>query len=507
VIRQNIIANFIGRAWGIASVYLFIPLYLKFLGIEAYGLVGFYSMLLGVLAFADLGLTATLSREMARLSVRKDAAGLMADLLRTYESVYLCISLALASAIWFIAPAIAEHWLRADTLPPREIAVAIRLMGISIALQLPSQLYIGGLMGLQRQVLTNSLQIAWGVLRGVGAVLVLWLFSPTIFAFAFWQLFSSTVYCFFVRFSLWRALSFSPAQSHPHFKWQVFRNTWRYAAGMAGMAVVSTILTQTDKLAVSKMLSLEILGYYTLAGALASIPLMLASPIASAVFPRLTGLVAIEDRIGLVRLYHRTCELVAVAIIPAGLTIALFAGDFILAWTGSAITAQRAGLVASLLLVGQLMQAITVVPYYLALAHGDIRLNLQIGISSVVLITPLLIYLIMKYGVVGAGVSWLVMNLCTLPPYMYFLHRRFVPGELRRWCLRGVGRPLLAALPCVLLCRWLVPQTSSRLLTFCLIGLVWGVSAAASALTIPDLRKEVGDKIGRLFGVSYGMQD
>jgi len=504
-LRKNIIANFWGRAWGFVSVYLFVPLYLKFLGIEAYGLIGFYSALLGVLAFADMGFTATLNREMARLSVRKDSAGEMGDLLRTYESTYLCISSVLAVLIWALAPLIAERWLHSKVLQPHEIATALRLMGIALSLQMPLGLYVGGLMGLQKQVLINSLQIAWGLLRGVGAILVLWLLSPTIIVFALWQLFSNAIYCFAVRWSLWRALSLSPAQSNPHFKWQVFRNTWRYAAGMTGMAVVSTILIQTDKLAVSKILPLEMLGYYTLAGVLASAPITLASPIASAVFPRLTGLVAIGDRIGLTRFYHKTCELVAVAIIPAGLTLALFAGRFIFAWTGSAIIAQHVGLVAALLLAGQIMQAITLVPYYIALAHGDVRLNLQIGIVSVVLITPLLIYLITKYGVVGAGISWLVMNICTLPPYMYFLHRRFLPGELRRWYLRSVGLPILAALPVVLLGRWLLPSPSSRLLTFGLIGLVWGVSAAAAAFIIPELRNEFFKKTTKLFGVSYGI--
>jgi O-antigen/teichoic acid export membrane protein len=398
---------------------------------------------------------------------------------------------------------IAEHWLRSKVLQPHEIAAALRLMGVSIALQLPSGLYIGGLMGLQRQVRANSIQIAWGAFRGVGAVLVLWLFSPTIFAFASWQLISNTVYCLAARWSLWRALSFSPVQSQPRFKLQVFRETWRYSTGMLGMAAVSTVLSQTDKLAVSKMLSLAMLGYYTLGGALASAPLMLASPIASAVFPRLTGLVALEDRNNLTRLYHRTCGLVAVAIIPAGLTIALFARDFIFAWTGSATTAQRAGLVASLLVGGQLMQAITLVPYFLALAHGNVRLNLQVGIASVVLITPLLIYLIVKYGIVGAGFSWLIMNLCTVPPYLYFLHRRFLPGELERWFLRSVARPLLVALPCVLLGRWLVPHTNSRLLTFCSIGLVWGVAAAATAFTSSDLRQEFRREVFRRAGMLY----
>ena len=150
------------------------------------------------------------------------------------------------------------------------------------------------------------------------------------------------------------------------------------------------------------------------------------------------------------------------------------------------------------------MQTITLVPYYLALAHGNVRLTLQSGISSVVLITPLLIYLIMKYGVVGAGVSWLIMNLCTLPPYMYFLHRRFLPGELTQWCLRDVGLPMIAALPIILLSRWLIPLPSSRIMILGLIALVWVASTAVAASTIPELRSELIEKTKSMIGVYCG---
>lgn len=503
--RRNITANIVGRAWGVTSVYIFVPLYLRFLGIEAYGMVGFYSTLLAVLAFADMGFTASLNREMARLSASTGSLAEMRNLLRTYEVTYLCISSAVAGIAWCLAPAIADHWLRAERLPHREIRAAVRLMGVAIAFQLPSGLYVGGLMGLQQQVRANCLQIAWGVLRGTGAILVLWLFSPTIVAFALWQSISNALYAFFARLSLWHALAVSSAQSHPPFSWEPLRGTWRYAAGMLGMSLVSTLLTQTDKVTVSKMLPLQMLGYYSLAGAVASAPLMLAGPIALAVFPRLTGLVATGDRIGLAQLYHKTCQLVSVAVIPAGLTIALFAGELIAGWTGSAITAQRAGLVTSFLVGGQLMQAITVIPFYIALAHGDVRLNLKIGIISVLLITPLLICLIMRFGVLGGGISWLAMNLCTLPPYMYFLHRRFLPGELRRWCLRSVGRPLLAALPAILLARVFLPMPSSRLLAVGLIGIVWSLSAVAAASTMPEWRTGFIENVGKRLGLSYGV--
>ena len=490
MIKKNIIANIAGRAWAFLSVYLFVPLYLKFLGVEAYGLVGFYSALLGVLAFADMGFTATLNREMARLSVRNDSDGEMRDLLRTYELTYLFVSIALAISIWILSPLIVTHWLQSSLLQPQEITMAIQLMGVAIAFQLPSGLYIGGLMGLQRQVEANRLQIAWSIYRGLGGVLVLCLLSPTIIAFASWQLVSNALYCFLSRRNLWQTLYFVSTQHVTRFKWQVFRDTWRYGAGMAAMAVVSILLTQTDKLAVSKMLPLDMMGFYTLAGSLAVVPLMMAGPIALAVFPRLAVLVVEGDRLELVRLYHQASRLVALSVIPSGITLAFFAGDFIRAWTGLPATAVKTELTASLLIVGQSMQAVTLIPFYLALAHGDVRLNLKIGVASIILITPLLIYLIARFGIVGAGLSWVIMNVCTLPPYMYFLHRRFMRGEFLTWCIFGIGLPILTALPFVVLGRLFIPYSESRLMTFVIVGFVWLVSTAFSVMISRELRNE-----------------
>lgn len=499
-LRKNILANLTGRAWGVTSVYIFIPLYLEFLGAEAYGLAGFYATLLAVLAFADLGLTATLSREMARLAVDNETSSKQRDLLRTYELAYACICMLLAFLTWLLAPFIAEYWLQSSTLEPREISLVIRLMGISVALQLPSNLYIGGLMGLQKQVAANVLQIAWSMLRGVGSVLVLWLLSPTILAFAVWQLICNAVYCVSVRSTLWHSLD--PSINLPRFKWQIFRETWRYASGMAGLAVVSTLLMQSDKLIVSKMLPLETFGYYSIAVALAAVPRMLASPIAAASFPRFAGLAKCGDQENEIRLYRRTTALVAAAVVPGGLTLAIYAGDFIHAWTGNVSAAQLIGPVASCLLIGEVMQATMLVPYYLALAHGNIRAVLSVSIASVVLITPLLIMLIVRCGVLGAGLSWLVMNLCTLPIYMYSIHRKCLPGELRRWYLRSAILPVIVVSLCVLLCRLLIPHADSRMLLFGTIGLVWMVSLAAMATTVPELIPI--NRIRRVIGAPYG---
>ncbi|MEN8215666.1 MAG: hypothetical protein ABFS56_04685 [Pseudomonadota bacterium] len=61
-IKLNIIANFAGKAWTVLMSLAFVPLYIKFIGVEAYGLIGFFVTLQAVFGLLDLGLSTTLFR-------------------------------------------------------------------------------------------------------------------------------------------------------------------------------------------------------------------------------------------------------------------------------------------------------------------------------------------------------------------------------------------------------------------------------------------------------------
>ncbi len=169
----HVVSNYVGKGFSLLSVYLFVPLFFAYLGPEAYGMVGFFAVLQGLLAFADLGLGATLSREMARLAARADGPEEIPDLLRTVELTCLVAGAALVAAIVAFSGLIGRHWLQAENLPAATLANTIKLMGLVIAVQLAAGVYQGGLMGLQHQVTSNVMQIVWGVIRGAGAVAAL----------------------------------------------------------------------------------------------------------------------------------------------------------------------------------------------------------------------------------------------------------------------------------------------------------------------------------------------
>lgn len=489
MLQRNVFANLLSNVWGVVSIFLLIPLYISFLGIEAYGLIGFFATLIGVLSLADMGFTVTLKREMARQSAVGNI-NRMKDILRTYEVVYGLISLSIATFIFILAPLIVDYWLHTNSFSAEEMIVAIRLMGIAIALQLPSGLFVGGIMGLQYQVLANVLNIGVSVLRGVGAILVLWLFSPTIFVFFIWQLLSNLIYLIVSRYILWDIISKGAVSSKGQFKLDVLRDTGRFALSMASMTLIGVLLNQTDKLIVGKFTSLQMFSYYSVAGTLASIPIVLSGSIGSALFPKFTEIVALANKDTLKEVYNWTCEIVGVLIIPSGIVLVFFSSEFIFAWTGSSLIAANAKLTASFLLLGQIMQAITIIPYNFALAHGNVKFSQKLGIISIFLITPLLFILTLKYGILGAGISWFVLNCITLPINMYYLHRQVLSLDgMWKYCLRGVIRPLLITIPFVLLGKGFLPEgLLSRFSIFLYIGIIWIVPVLLSLLSFPAVR-------------------
>jgi O-antigen/teichoic acid export membrane protein len=65
-VKRNIAANYLGQVWTAVMGLAFVPLYIRYLGMEAYGLIGVFAMLQTWLSLLDFGLTPTLTREMAR---------------------------------------------------------------------------------------------------------------------------------------------------------------------------------------------------------------------------------------------------------------------------------------------------------------------------------------------------------------------------------------------------------------------------------------------------------
>lgn len=481
-LSRNVIANFGGKLCvGLLTLGL-IPFYIKFMGMEAYGLIGLFATLQSVLLVLDMGLSTTLNRELARLTAQEGNGGDARDLVRTLEVPYWLAAVGLLLAAWPIGTFVAPHWIHADHLPAESVRKAMVLMGLSIGLQFPTTLYSGGLMGLQRQVLLNAIVVATATFRGLGAIIVLWKIDPSIEAFLTWQVAGSAIQTAVMALCLWRGLPSSGRASRV--RRELLAGKWGFAGGVVGITVLSIILTQTDKIILSKLLPLEQFGYYAMASVAATALGVVVNPLFSAVFPRFSQLVAAGDVEAIKHLYHKSCQVMSVVVLPPAIVLILFSREIMLLWTQSPTTAEQTFRLVSLLAAGTALNGLMNIPYALQLGYGHTRFALGVNVVAITLLIPLLLFLTQRWGAYGAAWVWAILNAGYVLIALPLMHRRLLPGEQWRWYWADSALPLAAALGVSAGVRSLTLHVNSQIgkvATIAVAGILTLVAAALAA--------------------------
>ena len=496
-LKFNVLANAAGSSWLALVQIALIPVYITFMGIEAYGLLGFYITLQAILQVFDFGLTPTLNREMARLSSSSGEDSGARSFVRTIEFIYWPIGILLAIAILVAAPYISSHWIHAETLSEQTIKEAIWLMSGLMMIQWPLALYFGGLMGTQKQVLVNGLQIGFSIFTDVGAILVLWLISPTITAFLKWQILAGCMRCLVARSVLW---SFLPvAEGAVQFNRANLKRIRHFAAGMSGIALTAIILTQFDRVVLSRLLSLERFGYYMIAATAANGLLIIVNPVFSAVFPRFSALVAAGNTDNVRALYRLSTQLLAILVLPLGVMLCTFSRELLFVWTGNVELAFNTWAILCLLAIGRMLNGLMHIPYALQLAYGWTGLGFRINLFLVILFVPGVLWMASQYGGVGAAAMWAVINTIYMLVGIPLTHRRLLPGEAARWFMEGLLLPLVITLVVIWTGRQVLAFFSSFFLVefvyACLIGMA---AIACSCLGAPEARKWAAEELAKI---------
>ncbi len=484
----NVIANYVGAAWSSVLQLVLVPVYLKLLGAEQYGLVGFFATLQAVLAVLDLGLAPAINRELARRSALGRCDQETRDLVKTLETVYWGVAALLGAAVAVASSWLASSWVNVNTVPIAEVKLAIAVMGLTLALQWPTSMYGGGLLGLERQALVSGINAGMATLASGGAALLLVFVSRTAHAFFVWRAAMTLVQVALLRHMLWRALRSEDKAEKARFRLSSLASIWRFSLGMAGVMATAIVLLNTDKIILSKTLSLESLGYYTLAASAVTILPQLVMPIFTAAFPRLSHLVAVKDEQAQRSQFHLCAQLVSVVLAPVATTFVVFSREILALWTWNETAASVASPVLSALAIGGMLNALMVMPSALQLANGWTKLALKVNVLVIAVSVPYTILAATHAGMVGAASGSIVMNALTLAIATPLTFARLLSGSGWRWLRRDVALPVSAAAAACLVVWWWMPGHGSRLLTAAKIMMALAVSFGAAFLSAADVR-------------------
>ena len=484
-LSQNLLAGLANSIWAAIVGLIAVPLYLKYLGIEAYGLIGFFATMQALFQILDLGLAATTNREVARCSASGNLreAG---NLLHTLAVIYWSTAGVIALAILGLAPILARYWLESKQLPQETMKEAVMLMGLTLACRWPIGLYQGVLVGAQRMTVSSRVNIAMVTLGTFGAVAVLAFVSSTIQAFFVWQAGVGLAHAIAMRREAWRAVG---GVEDIQFRLDELKRVWRFSAGMGGIALSSLMFTQLDKILLSKVLTLEQFGHYMLATTVVSVLYVLITPVFNAVYPRFCALAVNDNTEALADFYRSGTRLLASVLFPIAIALAVFSEELMLAWIGDSNIASSVAPVVTLLAIGTALNGIMHYPYALQLAFGMTWLPLTINIALMIVMVPLTIFLALSYGARGGALAWLILEGLYLIFGTWLTHRHLLASLAPRWLFRDVGISLGMSFLVIAAGAWALQHWDLSIHTRLIYGAGLAVFASVlSWLASPSLR-------------------
>jgi len=485
--RRNFLAGVASSGWTALIGLLAVPWYIRYLGIEAYGMIGVYLTLQGIFALLDMGLSPTVSREVARSMV----AGTMPyarNLVHSMSILFVVSGAIMAASLAVLAPWIATKWLNSGSLSVDQITLALALSAVAVGARWPGTLYIGVLNGAQRVDLASAVTIASVTLANVGAVAILMFVEPSLRAFFLWQAVVGALHSLAMRAAARHAIG---GRATTGFSWAVIKSIWRFSAGMAAVAATGVLFSQIDKIVLMRTTTLDQIGRYTLATALAGILYRLVTPAFNVVYPRLSGLFESGSIADLSRQYHGFTRRFLTIIFPIAMFLIVCSHSLLSVWVRDPNIVDQTAIIVILLSIGTAIHCVMYFPYALQISCGMTSVPLSINILLSLIFLPAVFALSSYMGATGAAIAWVVLHSFYFILGTYLTDKYVLPGQGWLWVLHGVGPPLVISVGFGFAAITIMPIVGSDVSRILLGGAFMLSALVTGSLMLPEGRMMV----------------
>ena len=474
--------NLLGQSLPVIAAFLFVPLLVRGLGVERFGILSLAWMLIGYFSLFDLGMGGALTRMVSeRLASRREAE--VPALVWT--SLVLTCAMGLVGTVVIAALA---PWLVSDVL---KVPVAFRAETIGLlevlAFSLPvvtgTAALSGTLAAQQRFGVLNAIRIPMGIFTYGGPLLVLPFGAslvPIAIVLAVGRGIAGLVH-------LAACLATTPGlRQAVRLDRRLVRPLASFGGWMTVTSAVGPLMVYMDRFLIGGMLSMAMVAYYTTPYDLTSRMWILSLPVVGVLFPAFAAC-SRTDPPRAARLFDWGLRTVALLLFPAALLLGTFAAEILRFWLGPDFAAQGAP-VLRLLAVGMFVNGLAQVALALVQGSGRPDLGARLHLVELPLYLTAVWLLIRAHGIEGAAMAWLG-RVSVDAIALFFLAARQLPrGRVGGPRLALAGAVALLALVTGCLLPGLAPRVlfaSVVLLVAAVIG--WRLVAVPGLQVLRDL--------------------
>jgi O-antigen/teichoic acid export membrane protein len=491
-LNKKIGANLLAQLYMAGAGIIVTPLYLKLMGAEAYGLVGVFTLIQALFNILDLGLSPTLARETARARGGDCLKDEYINILYAIKKLFLITSTVGCSALILASDFLANNWLQIYTLDKKEVQQALIAIAVCVSLRWISGLYRATITGFEEFEWLSYWNILITTLRFLMAIPILYVSEGSFLVFflyqvivAFFEIFGLVIKSRqLVVFYLGKNLDNSNLNSI-----QAIRPLLGFAGGVAFTSIIWALITQTDKIVLSKLLTLTEYGYFTIGVLLASGITIIGGTITNTAIPKLSLLYATHDTQGMSSVYKRISQYTAIAVIPLTLILIFYQTEIIEIWTGDPSAAQKSGYVLGYYAAGNCLMTVASLPLLLQYAEGNLKLHVIGNVLYALILYPTLVWSVSIYGVSGACWSWLLVNCLSFLLWTPIIHSKFYKNQHLEWLINDIIKIIYMPFFAIMFFKFFLPMTDDKWMNSLLIIFVYIFSLMLSPFGIEYIRR------------------
>ncbi len=398
---RNTLWNLAGQGGPLLVALFAIPILIRDLGTDRFGILTLAWVIIGYFSLFDLGLGRALTQLVAqRLARSEDVEGLP-TLIWTSLSLMFALGLLGAAIVALLAPWLVHNILKIPVLLQPESLAAFYLLAASIPVVIVTTGFRGVLEAQQRFDLSNSVRVPMGIFTYVGPVVVL-PFSRNLFWIVAALFVGRVVGCLVYAGVSFRVtpgrvgrLGTDPGVVGP---------LLRFGGWMTVSNVVGPLMTYMDRLLISALISVTAVAYYATPYEMVTKLVVVAVALAGVLFPAFAASFAADRRRARI-LFERAVKYLFLLLFPATLVIVTLAPEGVTVWLGKGFAAHSTH-VLQWLAAGVLFNSMAQVPFALIQGAGKAGWTAKLHLAEIPFYLAGLWWLLGILGIEGAAIAW-----------------------------------------------------------------------------------------------------
>jgi len=400
LLGRNMVLNLFGQSVPLVTAIFAIPILVKELGIDRFGVLTLAWMVIGYFSLFDFGIARALTKCVAEELGAGQEETIPA---LVWTSLFLVFILGVAGTVvlGLLSPWLVHRALNIPMALRNETLYSFYLLALSIPIVITTAGVRGVLEAKQRFGFINAVRVGSGVFTFLGPLPVL-LFSKSLLpivavlaAGRMLVLLLNSAFCLHVMPGLRRRVAI---------QWTVVAPLLRFGGWITVSNIVSPVMVYVDRFLVAALVSVAAVAYYVTPYSLVTNLLVIPTAMVGVLFPAFaTSYVRDPDRTQ--QLFVRGVKYVFVVMFPIALLMVALARQGLDLWLGPEF-AEHGTRVLQLLTVGVLVNSLAQFPSSLVQSADRPDLTAKLHLVELPLYLVAVWWATRSFGIVGTAAVW-----------------------------------------------------------------------------------------------------